>query len=459
MNAIDPVLAKIDANRHAALDRLFELLRIPSISTDPAFAADCRKAAEWLVSELKSLGFEASLRATPGHPMVVAHRRKPGAKRVLFYGHYDVQPVDPLSLWATPPFEPHLKNGANGQQIMGRGAADDKGQVMTFIEAARGFIETHGDLPLDVTIFLEGEEESGSPSLDAFLQAAKDELKADLVLVCDTGMWDAETPAITGSLRGLVGEEVIITCADRDLHSGGFGGLAQNPIRALAKVLAKLHDDDGKVTLPGFYDGVDEISADLRASWEKLPFDVAEFLGDVGLKTPAGEKGRSVLEMLWARPTCEMNGITGGYTGDGFKTVLPAKATAKISFRLVGRQDPQKIRDSFRTFVRDHLPADCAVEFLDHGASPGIVLPSGGAAFQNARAALSSEWGSEAFIIGGGGSIPVVGAFKKVLGMDSLLIGFGLDDDRIHSPNEKYELASFQRGARSWARVMAALAS
>lgn len=456
---IDNVLATIDANREAALGRLFDLLRIPSISTDPAYAQDVRRAAEWLERELSSLGFKASVRKTAGHPMVVAHLPKPGAKRVLFYGHYDVQPIDPVTLWETAPFEPRLKDGPNGKQISGRGAADDKGQVMTFIEAVRGYIEAQGGVPLDITIFLEGEEESGSPSLDAFLQAAKDELKADLVLVCDTGMWDAKTPAITGSLRGLVGEEIFITCADRDLHSGGFGGPAQNPIRALAKVLAKLHDDDGHITIPGFYDGVDETPPALKASWEKLPFSEAEFLGDVGLKTPAGEKGRSVLEMLWARPTCEINGIIGGYTGEGFKTVLPAKASAKVSFRLVGQQDPLKIRENFRKFVRDHLPADCQVEFHEHGASPGIVLPSQGSDFQRAKQALSQEWGNEAFIIGGGGSIPVVGAFKKVLGIDSMLIGFGLDDDRIHSPNEKYELASFQRGARSWARVIAALAS
>lgn len=456
---IDNVLATIDANREAALGRLFDLLRIPSISTDPAYAQDVRRAAEWLERELSGLGFKASVRKTAGHPMVVAHLPKPGAKRVLFYGHYDVQPIDPVTLWETAPFEPRLKDGPNGKQIAGRGAADDKGQVMTFIEAVRGYIEAQGGLPLDITIFLEGEEESGSPSLDAFLQAAKDELKADLVLVCDTGMWDAKTPAITGSLRGLVGEEIFITCADRDLHSGGFGGPAQNPIRALAKVLAKLHDDDGHITIPGFYDGVDETPPDLKASWEKLPFSEAEFLGDVGLTTPAGEKGRSVLEMLWARPTCEINGIIGGYTGEGFKTVLPAKASAKVSFRLVGRQDPHKIRQNFRQFIRDHLPADCQVEFHEHGASPGIVLPSQGGDFQSAKQALSQEWGNEAFIIGGGGSIPVVGAFKKVLGIDSMLIGFGLDDDRIHSPNEKYELASFQRGARSWARVIAALAS
>lgn len=456
---IDNVLATIDANREAALGRLFDLLRIPSISTDPAYAQDVRRAAEWLERELSGLGFKASVRKTAGHPMVVAHLPKPGAKRVLFYGHYDVQPIDPVTLWETAPFEPRLKDGPNVKQIAGRGAADDKGQVMTFIEAVRGYIEAQGGLPLDITIFLEGEEESGSPSLDAFLQAAKDELKADLVLVCDTGMWDAKTPAITGSLRGLVGEEIFITCADRDLHSGGFGGPAQNPIRALAKVLAKLHDDDGHITIPGFYDGVDETPPDLKASWEKLPFSEAEFLGDVGLTTPAGEKGRSVLEMLWARPTCEINGIIGGYTGEGFKTVLPAKASAKVSFRLVGRQDPHKIRQNFRQFIRDHLPADCQVEFHEHGASPGIVLPSQGGDFQRAKQALSQEWGNEAFIIGGGGSIPVVGAFKKVLGIDSMLIGFGLDDDRIHSPNEKYELASFQRGARSWARVIAALAS
>jgi acetylornithine deacetylase/succinyl-diaminopimelate desuccinylase-like protein len=457
---LDQVLSKIDANRDAAVERLFALLRIPSISTDPAYKDHCRQAGQWCVDELKRLGFEASLRATPGHPMVVAHRRKPGAPRVLFYGHYDVQPVDPLNLWSAPPFEPRLAKSPTGRDwIIGRGACDDKGQLMTFVEAARGWIEATGEIPLDLTVFLEGEEESGSPSLDGFLAAAKDELRADLALVCDTGMWDHDTPAITATLRGMYKEEIVVTCADRDLHSGGYGGAAQNPIRALAKVLAKLHDDTGRVVLDGFYDGVDELPPDIKAQWDALPFDGAEFLGEVGLKTPAGEKGRSVLEMIWSRPTLEFNGICGGYTGDGFKTVLPAKAIAKISCRLVGRQDPDKIRDTFRAFVRANLPADCVVAFDSSGSSPAIRLPFDSPALAKARAALKAEWGREAFVVGAGGSIPVVGAFKNTLGMDSLLVGFGLDDDRIHSPNEKYELTSFRKGARSWARIIAALAN
>jgi acetylornithine deacetylase/succinyl-diaminopimelate desuccinylase-like protein len=454
------VLAKIDQNRDAALARLFEFVRIPSISTDPAYKAECRRAGQWLVDELARLGFEASLRDTPGHPMVVAHRRKSGAPRVLFYGHYDVQPVDPLNLWEHPPFEPRLaKSPAGRDWIVGRGACDDKGQLMTFVEAVRGFVEATGDLPLDLTIFSEGEEESGSPSLDGFLAVAKDELKADLALVCDTGMWDHDTPAISATLRGMYKEEVVVECADRDLHSGGYGGAAQNPIRALAKVLAKLHDENGRVTLPGFYDGVEELPPDIKAMWDGLPFDGAEFLGDVGLTTPAGEKGRSVLEQIWSRPTLEFNGISGGYTGDGFKTVLPAKALAKISCRLVGRQDPDKIMQAFRAFVRANLPPDCKVTFDSSGSSPAIRLPFDSPALTKARAALKDEWGRDAFVVGTGGSIPVVGSFKSVLGMDSLLIGFGLDDDRIHSPNEKYELTSFRKGARSWARVIHALAA
>jgi acetylornithine deacetylase/succinyl-diaminopimelate desuccinylase-like protein len=459
-NGLDAALAKIDQNRDAALERLFRLLRIPSISTDPAFKQDCHKAASWMVEELASLGFQASLRPTTGHPMVVAHYKKPGTPRVLFYGHYDVQPVDPLNLWQTPPFEPRIDDGPNGRKwIVARGACDDKGQLMTFVEAARGFIEAHGELPLDVTVFLEGEEESGSPSLDAFLKASGEELKADLALVCDTGMWDKDTPAITATLRGMCAMEVTITCANRDLHSGLYGGAAQNPIRALTKILAQVHDDTGRVTIPGFYDGVTEPAREVKDSWQRLPFDTAEFLGEVGLSTPAGEEGRSALELLWSRPTCEFNGISGGYEGDGFKTVIASKASAKVSYRLVGEQDPIKLREAFETFVRDRLPPDCTASFIHYGASPALRLPFDSPALKKAKGALEDEWGTTAYVIGGGGSIPVVGSFKRALGMDSLLVGFGLDDDRVHSPNEKYELSSFHKGARSWARIMAALAA
>lgn len=455
------VLTRADENLTASLERLFELVRIQSISTDPAYKGECRKAAEWLVDELQSLGFSASVRDTPGHPMVVAHHEggRPDAPHVLFYGHYDVQPVDPIELWDTAPFEPTIKELNGSKVITGRGTADDKGQLMTFVEACRAYKETVGALPCKVTILFEGEEESGSPSLKPFLQANAAELKADYALVCDTSMWDRDTPAISAGLRGLVGEEVVVTAADRDLHSGYFGGAAANPIHILTKALAGLHDDQGRVTLDGFYEGVEETPSQIKAAWETLGLTAEKFLGEIGLSIPSGEKGRSVLELTWARPTAEVNGIWGGYTGEGFKTVIAAKASAKVSFRLVGHQDPDKIREAFRAYVRAQVPADCSVEFHPHGGSPAIQLPYNSALLNTAKSALSDEWPKPAVIIGMGGSIPIVGDFQKMLGMESLLVGFGLSDDRIHSPNEKYELTSFHKGIRSWVRILEAIAA
>lgn len=454
------VLASIDRDLDASLARLFELLQIRSISTDPAFKDECARAADWLAAQLKGMGFDASVRPATGHPMVVAHAKSANASapHVLFYGHYDVQPVDPLDLWESDPFAPRIVEAEGSKRIVARGAADDKGQLMAFVEACRAFMSEDVGLPCHVSILFEGEEECGSLSLPAFLAANKDELKADAVLVCDTNMWDKDTPAITTMLRGLVLQEVTIEAASRDLHSGLFGGAAMNPIRVLARILADLHDENGRVTLPGFYDGVEELPAEVAAQWRALEFDGKAFLGAVGLSEPAGEKDRSVLEQVWSRPTCDINGIVGGYAGEGTKTVLPARASAKVSFRLVGHQDPAKIVASFRRFVEARLPADCAAAFVSHGASPAISLPFSSPMLQKARAALTAEWGREAVMAGGGGSIPVIGQFKRDLGMDSLMIGFGLDDDRIHSPNEKYEVKSFHKGARSWARVMAALA-
>ena len=461
MTDISRVLSRADENLPSSLDKLFELLRIQSISTDPAFKADVRKAAEWLAAYLNAMGFTATVRDTTGHPMVVAHHdgASPAAPHLLFYGHYDVQPVDPIELWQDDPFTPAIKTGDSGRKIItGRGTSDDKGQLMTFVEACRAYKETEGALPCRITILFEGEEESGSPSLKPFLEAHADELKADFALVCDTGMWDPETPAIAAALRGLVGEEIVVTAADRDLHSGMFGGAAANPIHILSKILAGLHDETGKVTLPGFYDGVEETPADIRANWDRLGATTETFLGEIGLSVPSGEKGRSVLELTWARPTAEVNGIVGGYTGEGFKTVIAAKASAKVSFRLVGKQDPAAIRESFRAYVRAKLPADCSVEFHPHGGSPAIQLPYDSALLNKAKDALSDEWPKPAVIIGMGGSIPIVGDFQKLLGMESLLVGFGLSDDRIHSPNEKYELNSFHKGIRSWVRILQALA-
>ncbi|MGL4412811.1 MAG: dipeptidase [Roseinatronobacter sp.] len=454
---ITPVLDQIDRDLPQALERLSALLRIPSISTDPAHAGDVDKAADWLVAELNALGFSARKDATSGHPMVVAQGGAAEGPHLLFYGHYDVQPVDPLDLWESDPFDPQIQDTPKGRVIRARGASDDKGQLMTFVEACRAWLAVHGSLPVKLTFCLEGEEESGSPSLVPYLEANRDALRADLALICDTGLFDAQTPGITTMLRGLLGEEITIHGPARDLHSGSFGGAAMNPARVLTRILADLHDDQGGVTVPGFYDDVPEIPDELRAQWDGLGFDADDFLGRVGLSVPAGEKGRTALEMIWARPTCEINGMISGYTGAGFKTVLPAQASAKVSFRLVGQQDPHKLRKAFREFVRARVPADCRVEFHDHGASPASVMETSHPAFEAARAALTDEWPKPAAFVGAGGSIPIAGYFKSILGMDSMLIGFAKDDDQIHSPNEKYDLDSFHRGIRSWARILDAV--
>ncbi len=456
--SIEAVLGRAEKNQSESLDRLFELLKIPSISTDPEYAGECHKAAEWLTATLTDLGFEAAVRETDGNPMVLAHWTSkfadPDLPSVLFYGHYDVQPVDPLDLWDSPPFDPQLHTVDGRQQIWARGACDDKGQLMTFLEACRFWIEETGDLPVSVTVLLEGEEESGSTNLEPFLAAHKDELNGDIVLVCDTGMWDIETPAITIMLRGLVGEEITVKAASRDLHSGLYGNAAQNPNHVLARILADLRDSEGRVMVPDFYDGIEELPAEVSSQWANLDFDAAGFLGDIGLSLPGGEKDRTVLEQTWSRPSCEINGMVGGYTGDGFKTVIPAEASAKISFRLVVGQDPDKIRSNFREFVNARIPSDCEVVFEEHGGSPGVALDTTSSFLKTAQKSLNDEFQKDAILVGSGGSIPIVEIFKNQLSMDSLLVGFGLDDDRVHSPNEKYELSSFRSATRFWARLL-----
>ena len=460
MSTLEAVLSRIDQDLDQSLERLFALLRIASVSTDAAYKDHCRAAAEHVAKDLRSIGFEATLRPTEGHPVVVGKANDASGPRVLFYGHYDVQPVDPLSLWKTPPFEPRIETLAGGRKIIvARGACDDKGQAMTFIEACRAYKAVTGKLPLPITTMIEGEEECGSQHLFKFVRDNAEEFKLDLALVCDTAMWNAETPAVTTSLRGLVYEEVKVTCADRDLHSGLFGGAAQNPLRLLAKILGAMWDDNGRVVIPGFYDGVKDLPADIKADLAALDLTPAEFLGQVGLKQPAGEKGRLLLEQITTRPTAEINGIVGGYTGEGAKTVIPGEATAKVSFRLVGEQDPQKICDAFRAFVRARMPADCKVEFTNFGLAPPLQLSFDNPALGKARSVLAQEWGRKAVAVGAGGSIPIVADFKSVLGMDSLLVGFALDDDRVHSPNEKFDLKCFHKGIRSWARILDALAA
>jgi len=461
MANLETVLARADDAIDESLDRLRALVRLKSISTDSAYAPQCREAAAWLAATLDEIGFSTRVHDTVGHPVVLGHQdgARQDAPHVLFYGHYDVQPVDPLELWIGDPFEPRIEERAEGRKVItGRGTSDDKGQLLTFIEACRAYKDVNGTLPCRVSILLEGDEESGAASLAGFLETHADEVTADLALVCDTGMPDPETPAIPVSLRGLAGEEIIIKAADRDLHSGHYGGAAANPNHVLAKILADLHDENGRVTVPHFYDGVHETPDDIKAMWRTMDMYGEALLRDISLSQPSGEKGRSILELTWARPTAEVNGMTGGYTGRGFKTVIPAQASAKISFRLVGDQDPNAIRAHFRDFVRARIPGDCSVEFIAHGTSRAVQLPYDSPALDKAKKALAGEWPNPAVIIGMGGSIPVVADFQSKLDMETLLVGFALEDDRIHSPNEKYDLRSFHKGVRSWIRILDALA-
>lgn len=459
---LNETLDKIDADLDDALHRLMELLRIQSISTDPAFKADCDAAADWLVKDLQSIGIDAQKRPTPGHPMVVGHVAGPAnAPHVLFYGHYDVQPVDPLDLWTAPPFEPRIEE-QNGQKVLrGRGASDDKGQLMTFVEACRAWKAVNGELPCRITFFFEGEEESGSPSLIPFLKEHADELKADIALICDTGLAAPGVPSIATQLRGMVKDEFTLIGPSRDLHSGHYGGPGLNPLREMSRIIASFHDvETGAVAVEGFYEGVSDISDELRRQWADCGFDEADYLGSVGYSEAHGEKKYSTLEQQWARPTLEINGLWGGYQGAGTKTVIPSEAHCKITCRLVGDMDPAHVRACLRKHVEDRAPKDATIRWdqtLD--GSPASVMDISRPEFEKARLALSDEWGREAVFVGMGGSIPIAGFFKEILGLESMLIGFALEDDAIHSPNEKYNIDSFHKGMRSWARVLAALST
>jgi len=456
--SIDAVLSRIDDQLPDAIERLKELLRIPSISTDPAYAGDCQAAADWLVADLSRLGIKAEKRPTPGHPMVVGHIDGPGP-HLLFYGHYDVQPVDPLELWKTDPFRPELQDTDDGKVIRGRGASDDKGQLMTFVEACRAYKKVTGALPCAITFFFEGEEESGSPSLIPFLRENAGELSADLALICDTSMVSPGVPSIASQLRGMLKDEFTLHGPRIDLHSGDYGGPALNPLKEIARIIASFHDETGRVAIDGFYDGVHEVSDELMRQWESCGFDERTYLSSVGFTRPHGEEGYSALVQPWARPTLEINGLWGGYQGAGTKTVIPAEAHCKLTCRLVGDMDPDALRKKIREHVEYRLPKDASVTWDQNlDGSPAAVMNTSRHEFERARQALSEEWDRKAVFTGMGGSIPIAGFFKEILGLDSMLIGFAQGDDAIHSPNEKYNVESFRKGMRSWVRVLDKLA-
>ena len=453
------VLASLDAARPAAEQRLVDLLRIPSVSAQPAHAADCERAAQWLAETLNGIGFVVSVDATPGLPVVRASHPGVGpGPRVLLYGHYDVQPAEPLEPWSAPPFEPVFVDGPHGRRVVARGAVDDKGQVMTWLEALRAWHAVAGGPPVPVTVLIEGEEETGSQNLEPYLAANAGTLACDIAVISDTGMLGIDRPAITTRLRGLAYVEVTLRGPSHDLHSGMFGGAVLNPLNALTAILGRLHDADGRVAIPGFYDGIVGPSDAVLESWARLGFEESDFLSGVGLSTPTGEAGRTILERLWARPTADINGVWGGYQGDGAKTVIAREAHAKLSFRLVPGQSPAAIIAGFKRYVREMAPADAVIEFVEHGAAPGISIDEDNRFIDAARRALSDEFGRQAVLIGCGGSIPVVESLARMLEVDSVLMGFGLEDDQMHGPNEKFELLCLHQGARAHARLLAGLA-
>ncbi len=469
-----PVAAAIEwlkTNEKPCIDRLIEWLRIPSVSTDPKHRDDVRRAADWAADHLRESGLRVEIRETgkigadkrgSGHPIVMAFANEGSTTgpHVLFYGHYDVQPVDPISLWESGPFDPVIVGSGTGttdepgQRIVARGSCDDKGQVAMFLEALRAWKQTSGFVAggVRLTVMLEGEEESGSANLEAFLKDHTAELKrCDVCLISDTGMLGRKIPAITYGVRGLVYTEIKLHGADQDLHSGLWGGRAPNPNNDLCRVLAKLWDESGRVTIPGFYDAVVPITPAEREAWRKLPFSATDALKKVGLGPAAdrGESGFTAMEREWARPTAEINGIFGGYTGTGAKTVIPAWAAAKVSFRLVADQDPTKIRAAFFDWCRANTPAGCRWELHDHSGGNPATVRTDSRFLDAAIAAVNEAVGVRPVLIKSGGSIPVAGMLKAICGLDTIFMGFGLDDDRVHSPNEKFELECFRMGARS----------
>ena len=447
----------LDQHADRFLDELKELLRIPTVSADPECKPHMRRGAEFVYRQFADLGFKAEIVPTAGHPIVYAEwLQAPGAPTVLVYGHYDVQPADPLDLWTTPPFEPTVRDGC----LYARGATDDKGQMFTHIKSAEAWLRSVGSLPVNLKYVIEGEEEVGSRNLEDFLAANKDRLRCDVAVVSDTSQYAPGQPAITYGLRGILAVEVTLTGPCKDLHSGIFGGAVANPAVGIARLIASLHDDQGRVRIPGFYDKVIELTAAERQQFRELGFDEAGFKKELGITEVAGEAGYSTIERRWARPTCEVNGLVSGYTGVGPKTIVPSKATVKITCRLVPDQDPHALTEALHQYLKSQCPASIGFEFTSYHGCPAFVFDPNSPYIEAAAEAVREAWGVDRVrLIREGGSIPVVQTFKDVLGVDTLLLGWGLNTDNLHSPNEHFTVADFHRGIAASARLWEKLAA
>lgn len=440
---MEETLEYLKVNEKRFIDELFELLRIPSVSADSKFEKDVARAAEFIKMKLEAAGAEkVEVCKTKGHPIVYGEKIiDPKLPTVIVYGHYDVQPADPINLWDSPPFEPVIKNG----KIYARGACDDKGQVYMHIKAFEYMMET-GSLPCNVRFMIEGEEEVGSSNLGVWVKENKSKLKGDVILISDTSIIANDTPSIEAGLRGLSYVQVEVSGPNRDLHSGVYGGAVANPIQVLCEMIASMKDENDHISIPGFYDDVLELSKSEREELNKTPFDLDEFKKDLGVDDVRGEKGYTSLERTGIRPTLELNGIWGGYTGEGSKTVLPAKAFAKISMRLVPNQSSEKITEIFTKHFENIAPASVKVKVMPHHGGEPVVTPTDSVAFKAASKAMEETFGKKPIPTRGGGSIPIVALFEKELGLKSVLMGFGLDSDLIHSPNESYGVFNFMKG-------------
>ena len=439
----------LEAHATGALDGLCAFLRLPTVSTLPEHAGDVRGGAEWLAERLRGIGLRGvRLMETPGHPTVYAeHREAPGKPTVLIYGHYDVQPPDPLDLWTTPPFDPQVRS----DRLYARGASDDKGQVWLHLLALEALLETSGTLPVNVRLLIEGEEEIGSPGIVELLARHRAELSSDLVVVSDTSFFAPGVPSISCGLRGLASLEVHVRGPERDLHSGEYGGAVANPVHALSALISSLHAPDGRVAVDGFYDGVRPASAEERSEFAQLPFDEDQWRDAIGITEPFGEPGYTTLERTWVRPTLEVNGMYGGFQGAGSKTIIPSSAHAKLTCRLVPGQDPTQVKQAVFRHLRAHCPPGVRLEIVDGEGAPASLIPADSPFVRAAARALARAFGRPPVLTRTGGSIPVVPAFTGELGAPVVLMGFGLPDDRLHAPDESFSLEHFRRGPRALA--------